>query len=531
MSQTFRKLNLQIVLLANLGLNLSPAKSFSQNVDTHNPVHLQTKRERIDLPTAIKQLLSQNLDLKIERIEPKAADALVLQARGQFDPTFSAGANYLDSKKDLTTQEFLTYGGTLAEFNNLNGQPKLFDENILGFEATLEGKLPFGSSYALRETLQQIENTLIRESTVNLYNPETQFNISLEWTQPLLRDFGYDAGLATVRVLTKQRDAARCILLRATASALAELAFAYHDLHTLNRETSIRTEEVSLRQKVLDHRTLQQERGLGSDRQVQRARQDVLTARQALAEAEARSLRNHDSFANLIEADRDLSTPRKRYVVLPDGGIFLPTMDRMGSFRQALDLRQDYKQALSEAGAADVELAFAKDQFLPKLDLTATIGANGLNQSYAEAFNQTFHSGNEEILGNLRFSYPLFNRSARGLRDEKQKRVAQAILNVKRIEVLIAQEVDGAYTALEIHSRRFDVAKSLSKAISEELANDRVRVERGAAPPAMLIPRQIALGNARIKEWQVRADLAKTIYQLHLAKGTLVGYLGVNINQ
>ena len=529
MSQNLRRLTVCLILLANFGPDLSPAKSFAQNADTNHSVDLRSTKVRIDLPTAVKQLLAENLDLQIERIEPKAADALLLQARGQFDPTFSAGINYLDSKKDLTTQEFLTYGGTLAEFNKLNGQPKLFEEDILGFEAAFEGKLPFGSSYALSETLQQIENTLIRESTVNLYDPETQFNVSLEWTQPLLRDFGYDAGLATVRVLTKKRDAARYGLLRATAAALSELAFAYHDLHALNRETSIRTEEVSLRQKILDNRILQQERGLASNRQVQRARQDLLTARQALAEAEARSLRNHDSFANLIEGERDFSTPRKRYVTMPDGGILLPTTDRLGSFLQAIDSRQDYQQALSEAGAANVELAFAKDQFLPKLDLTATIGANGLHQDYGDAFDRALHSGNEEILGNLRFSYPLFNRSARGLRDEKQKRVAQAILNVKRIEVLIAQEVDGAYAALAIHDHRLDLAKRLSKTISEELANDRVRVERGEAPPTMMITRQIALGNARIKEWQVRADLAKTIYQLYLADGSLARHLGVKM--
>ena len=70
----------------------------------------------------------------------------------------------------------------------------------------------------------------------------------------------------------------------------------------------------------------------------------------------------------------------------------------------------------------------------------------------------------------------------------------------------------------------------IHKAISDELANDRVRVERGAAPSTMLITRQIALGNARIKEWQVRADLAKTIYQLHLAEGTLASRLGLNLN-
>ena len=76
-----------------------------------------------------------------------------------------------------------------------------------------------------------------------------------------------------------------------------------------------------------------------------------------------------------------------------------------------------------------------------------------------------------------------------------------------------------------------DIDPDISKAINEELANDRVRVERGAAPPTMLITRQIALGNARVKEWQVRADLAKTIYQLHLAEGTLAGHLGVNVDQ
>ena len=101
MSQNLRRLTFCLILLANFDPDLSPAKSFAQNADTNHSVDLRSTKVRIDLPTAVKQLLAENLDLQIERIEPKAADALLLQAKGQFDPTFSAGINYLDSKKDL----------------------------------------------------------------------------------------------------------------------------------------------------------------------------------------------------------------------------------------------------------------------------------------------------------------------------------------------------------------------------------------------------------------------------------------------
>ena len=78
MSQTFRKLTFRLVILASLVLHFLSAKSHAQKADANHSVDLQTTRERIDLPTAIKQLLSENLDLQIERIEPKAADALAI---------------------------------------------------------------------------------------------------------------------------------------------------------------------------------------------------------------------------------------------------------------------------------------------------------------------------------------------------------------------------------------------------------------------------------------------------------------------
>ena len=499
-----------------------------ENADTNNSVGEETKRVRIDLPTAVQQLLSENLNLQIERIEPKVAEALVIQARGQFDPTFSAGINYLDSKKDQTTQEFLTYGGTLAEFNKLNGRPKLFEEEILSFSSAIEGKLPFGSSYALRESVQQIENTLIRESTVNLYDPETQFNLSFEWTQPILRDFGFDAGLATMRVLAKQRDATRHTLRRNTAIALADLAFAYHDLLALNREVLARKEDVSLREKVLSNRILQQERGLASERQIRRGRYDLLIARQVLAESESRALRSQDAFSRLVEGEHDLATPVKRYEPIPDGGALPPATDRQSSFRKALDSRADYQQALSEAESARVELLFARDQSLPELDLTATIGANGLSQHYPNAFNQAFHSGNEEFNGKLSFSYPLFNRSARGLTSEKQKRVAQAILNIKRTEILIAHDIDSAYASIEIHGQRVNLASRLSETFRKEIEEERIKIERGVAPPDLLIPLQISLSDALVKERQIRTDLAKAVYELFLAEGSLAKRLGIS---
>jgi outer membrane protein len=520
-----------LLFLVILCFHVSQREIKGQDADTNNSVGAETTRVRIDLPSAIRQLLSDNLDLQIERIEPKAADALVTQARGQFDPTFSASFNYLDSKKDLTTQEFLTYGGTLAEFNKLNGRAKLFEEKILGFETAIEGKLPFGSSYALRESVQQIENTLIRESTVNLYDPETQFNVSLEWTQPLLRNFGFDAGLATMRVLLKQRDAMRHTLRRNTSLALADLVFAYHDLLALHREVLARKEDVALHEKVLSNRILQQERGLASERQIRRTRYDLLTARQILAESESRALRSQDAFSRLIEGERDLTTPVKRYEPTPDGRALLPATDRQGSLRKALESRADYQQALSEAEGAKVELSFARDQSLPQLDFTATIGSNGLSQRYPDAFNQAFHSGNEEFDGKLRFSYPLFNRSARGLLSEKQKRKAQAILNIKRVEILIAHDIDAAYAGIEVHSRRVNLASSLSETFRNEMKEERIKIERGVAPPDLLIPLQISLSGALVKEWQTRADLAKAVYQLFLAEGSLAKRLGLSFSE
>ena len=109
-----------------------------------------------------------------------------MEAQGQFDPVFFANLEW-QKKNDLT-------GGQI--FNGFNGNPTFTgfvnEADIGTFQVGLQQNLQSGGQVQL-----QYQNTYNWNSPQQTQlNPFYQTNLSLQLTQPLLKNFGYDVNQA-----------------------------------------------------------------------------------------------------------------------------------------------------------------------------------------------------------------------------------------------------------------------------------------------------------------------------------------------
>ncbi|HEX3728392.1 MAG TPA: hypothetical protein VHV47_01215, partial [Opitutaceae bacterium] len=124
----------------------------------------------LTLGEAIRLALEKNQNIKVEAYAPAIAQAQVLQALGQFDPSLNFSRSYL--------RNYSTPGAGIP----LTAAELVEEDN---YSLTLKGVLPTGLQYSVGGTAQ------------NARGPFDNFNDSfvsfggINLTQPLLRGFGF----------------------------------------------------------------------------------------------------------------------------------------------------------------------------------------------------------------------------------------------------------------------------------------------------------------------------------------------------
>src|SRR5438270_1317727 len=128
---------------------------------------------RLSVDEAVSMALEHNVDLAVDRLDPQISDTRVAAAAGVFRPTLLTSLN--SNNQLQPPSSFLTPIPT---------QTDVFTSN-----AGLGQKLPwFGTSYSLAWTTAHTNSN----SILNSYNPLLQSGLSLNVSQPLIRDLTID---------------------------------------------------------------------------------------------------------------------------------------------------------------------------------------------------------------------------------------------------------------------------------------------------------------------------------------------------
>src|SRR5262249_3237171 len=124
---------------------------------------------RLTVDEAVKMALDQNIDLNVSRLDPQISDTRVAGAAGAFKPTFNTS---LQSNNQLQPPaSFLFPVATTTDVNSTN--------------VGLAQRLPwFGTTYNVGWTTAHTNSN----SFLNSYNPLVQSGLSLNVSQPLVRD-------------------------------------------------------------------------------------------------------------------------------------------------------------------------------------------------------------------------------------------------------------------------------------------------------------------------------------------------------
>ena len=193
----------------------------------------QTRRFELSLADAIERALERNLDIAVQRINPLVQDLGIASANAAFLPLFQTGFGVNRATTPSRTQ---LDGGRSAGSSAIITNRGNYD---LGIGQQLKWG---GGQYNVGWDSNRLEST----SRFSNFNPSYGANMSVGYTQPLLRGFKTDNQRRQLVVSQINRDISGIDLEETIANTLADVRVAYWDLAYAVAAVSVQEQSLAL---------------------------------------------------------------------------------------------------------------------------------------------------------------------------------------------------------------------------------------------------------------------------------------------
>jgi outer membrane protein TolC len=532
----------------------------------------------LSLSDAIALALENNLDVEIQRYEFSIAEADLLRARAggaiQGIPTnvltgvpSGGGFSLLGSSStglgasgepgplgaglsyDPVITGNLNFGHTTAPQANTvtSGTPALVTVNKtanVGYSQTF----PTGGTVALGyNNINQEQNSF--RSTVN---PFTNSSLDLTLTQPLLQGFGLALNNRTIRIAKNNLRAADYVFRQQVINSVANVVQLYWNLVAAISTVGVRTQAVSVAQKLYDDNQKQVEIGTLAPIEVVRAEAQLATAQQDLVVAQSAVLQLETVLKSALSRNGLASPSVLEAHVVPTDPIRIPEIEAIQPVQdlvsKALDNRPDLAQSRIQIDNSEIALTGTRNAMLPSLSAVADVRSNALvgsqNTVLGPVSTQTgliqvppiadpfFLGGYGSILGQLfgrsfptysiglNLVIPLRNRAA-------QANVATATLNLRQNQLLVQRQINqirvdvqNALTAVNQARAQYQAAVKGRVLQEQTLDADQKKLALGATTVYQVIQDQRDLTTAAAAEVTAQATYAGARVQLDVATGS-----------
>src|SRR5947209_6718937 len=510
------------------------------------------------LQDAIAMALQRNTDLAIAQSNRRIANYQIIAAEGAYDVRFQLVPQYSHSvTPSVSSFQSGPGGGPVTQ-------------DTAGVTAAFQGITQQGGQYSAGVVGTRITSN----STINSYNPFYQTALQLNVTQPLARGRAIDQPRLQLQIARTNASIQNDVALTQASNTVVQISNAYFDLVAAWRNVAI------------------QEQGL-QNAQAQAASNARLAARGAVAQTdivEANTQVNvfqDNVFAALQNVQR-LQTQIKSLILanpaepvwfanlVPTTAIAQipqePTLDAL--INSAIANRPEIALLRSQRANANSNLAFAREQLRPQIDLGLGYTANGfagtptppsanpifgLFGAQIAAINALIARSNAQnpgsppitplagvgfgagpsyqtgglaqsianVLDNrfptytaqLTYQIPLGNRTAKADYGIAQEQARQVALQETAVLQRIRGESVNAIQGLREAQYRVVAARSAREAAQRVLLGEQRRFQAGTSTTFLILQRQLDVANQQARELQAQTDLDKAIVELNRVSG------------
>ena len=456
---------------------------------------------RLTVDDAVKMALDQNVDLRADRLDPQISDTRVAAAYGVFKPTILTSLN--SNNQLQPPSSFLI--------------PTATSTDVVSSNAGLGQRLPwFGTTYSLSWTTTHTNSN----SFLNSYNPLLQSGLSVNVSQPLIRDLFTDQARTNVAVSRTNRDIADTRLRESLVHITAAVKSAYWNLVSARASVDARRSTLELAQELGRVNKAKVDVGTSPPLDLLSAQAEIAADQEQLIIAETAVKQAEDRLRLLIFD----GTKRENWNVAIDAvhspPIATQAVDLEAAVTRALAERADLQRSRKDIDNAQIGVKYANNQRLPDVRLNASYQASGLGGTqvlrtggfpgtivgpgeitpFGSVVSQLFGRDYPTWAVGVSISYPIGESAEQAGYARSKLEHTQSQERLKSAEARAIQQVRDAAWKIEMNAKRIETTRAARELAEQRLDAERKRFEVGMSTSFLVIQAQRDLAQAKNNE-------------------------------
>ena len=473
---------------------------------------------QLSIDEAVKLALEQNLGLQIERFNPELQDLNTAQVLSNYTPVF--GASVFTQSQDNPPNSFLSGGTDTISSDNF------------GFATSVSKLFPWGTETTVSfDSGRQKTNSQFAN-----FNPLLSGNLDLVVTQPLLRNFRFDAVRQQLFASRKNREIADIDLRQAVAQTERTVRNQYWEYVFAINALKVAQQTLDLAQESLRNTRSRVEIGTLAPIDIVQAESEVASREEAVILAEAQIGQSEDALRSLIFDPKVPEFFNMRIEPTDMAPFAVQEVDVTSAVERALKERTDLISARKRLEITDYNVRYLRNQTLPGLDLRFDYNTTGLGgtqlitdpnsplfpppvigeerRSYRDVLANIFSSDFPTWRLALNVSYPLGTSNAdAGLARTRLERT-QTETTLRQLELNIATQVRDAGRQLVANSKRVDATRAARVLAERRLEAEEKKFAAGMSTSFEVFQAQRDLAQARNNELRATLDYNQSVVDL-----------------
>lgn len=461
-----------------------------------------------------RMVLEQNDQIQMRMQDAEVGERLHRAEKGIFEPQLVGGAEYFDTSRPNNRQQSAQLG--------FFARPFYLERNTL-YNAGIEFLLGTGAKLRTGYMLRDLNNNVGAAETTpgELMGQQYESFAGLNLTQPLLKNAGWGATTAKIRLSAISSKIAFHEYRRQILLVLASAEAAYWDLHLAQEQVRIGTDSLATAQKILKDNQARLEVGKSSELEVMQAQAGLAARKAKLEQAQQTAFDYASRISSLYSRSISGQSSLPRAVDVPE--LVDDPTSKVESYTQAFRKNPDYLIRAEQVKQENLRVAYLKNQRLPQLDLKASYGLNGLSSNVVQSMDDWANREYPAWSLGFEFRVPLGG----GIKERNELEAGRlgkirALSALKEAEVQVFNLVDTALRKIQLHRNSLTNARSVIGFHEKLLAAQLDRLAVGSVDSRMVLETEEKLSEARAAAVDSMVMERKARLELEAVRGTLL---------
>ena len=462
-----------------------------------------TAELKLTLEECRAMTLENNLDLKVQLINPAIAAQQVSEQEAQFEAAFSTDVSF--QKTDTPNASTINLSGSKADSTRTD----------IGVQMPLRtgGTLTFDLVGTRRET----------NSNFSIFNPEFSDNFSLSISQPLLRNAGTRANTNAIRIAEYNRQITDARTKLEVIRVIADADRVYWRLYAARKDLEVRKQQYDLAVALLEQARRFVQAGDKAQIEITRSEAGAAERLEAIivAENDVRE-RQRELKRVLNKAGLQMQTPT---IVIPETEPDLVHYDieQQNLVQIAVENRMEMLELELQIAQDISNLDYMRNQALPLVNTSYTYNINGLGATRDQSWNLLNSKRFEDHRFGMEILIPLGNEAAKSRLMQAFYTRRQRLASRDSQKDMIELEVLNAIDSLEANWQRILASRQSSILSGRLFEAEKRQFELGLRTATDVLQAQADFADAQRAEIAALADYQIALVDIAQATGTLLG--------